>query len=499
MTNTTTTVSTATFQSISPCDNVRRSCLDAIKYRPDKRRVRKTTATATTASTVGPDDYGSCADAKSQHPQVDIDDGALQSLAFFIASMVAEKEKLSSSTEYDSSDDGKKAVDMVEWDECGWHYTGEEIEDLEERMERVALYVLALDCINFCFWPDLEEEEIDTAEKGLVDRDEHSSDSSNEKKEEELQYHHMASALASIMARVDANGCPVVTAKSLANIDATTLRSWLSPLLPSVAVWSERRGCTVLVPRLPGLAERARLLSELGNCLLASNGGSALHLLREAKGTADGLVRILTDTFPGFRDTCVDPRTGRQMFLYKRAQIAVADLWAAFRSIYRDHPCHFSSKHDNTAVVIDNPCDFRDIRRLTTFADYRVPQLLREKGVILYDNFLAETIDGKIELPAGSIWEVLIRAATVVVVDRLVDAIREIILRGGDGKSVDTSSSIKEGAVLALSSLPLERRTRIAHNEIDAVRVDWYLWQVGEKLEGEGKLRPHHRTRTVFY
>ena len=31
------------------------------------------------------------------------------------------------------------------------------------------------------------------------------------------------------------------------------------------------------------------------------------------------------------------------------------------------------------------------------------------------------------------------------------------------------------------------------------VQVDWYLWQVGEKLDGAGELKPHHRVRTIFY
>ena len=34
---------------------------------------------------------------------------------------------------------------------------------------------------------------------------------------------------------------------------------------------------------------------------------------------------------------------------------------------------------------------------------------------------------------------------------------------------------------------------------ITSVEVDWYLWERGEGLELKGEMRPHHRTRTIFY
>ena len=55
-----------------------------------------------------------------------------------------------------------KSLEVTEWDADNWHYTGANYQkkniDNDEyyelmRMERVALYILTLDCINFCFWP----------------------------------------------------------------------------------------------------------------------------------------------------------------------------------------------------------------------------------------------------------------------------------------------------------------------------------------------------------
>ena len=85
---------------------------------------------------------------------------------------------------------------------------------------------------------------------------------------------------------------------------------------------------------------------------------------------------------------------------------------------------------------------FEDVAELTTFPDYRVPQLLRELGVIEYDQELAEKIDAKVELAGGSTEEVEIRAATVEAVERIL---REMKRLGHSGLTL-------------------------------AIEVDWVLW-----------------------
>jgi len=79
------------------------------------------------------------------------------------------------------------------------------------------------------------------------------------------------------------------------------------------------------------------------------------------------------------------------------------------------------------------------------------------------------------ELAEGCADELFIRAATVLAVDRLVDEVRQILGQGqvnsGEGNQ----------------------------DEVNAVLLDWHLWQIGEKLDRDGTLRPHHRVRTIFY
>ena len=54
---------------------------------------------------------------------------------------------------------------------------------------------------------------------------------------------------------------------------------------------------------------------------------------------------------------------------------------------------------------------FDDMDELTMFADYRVPQLLRDAGVMVYSDHLAAIVDNCTELLAGSEEETQIRCA----------------------------------------------------------------------------------------
>jgi len=164
------------------------------------------------------------------------------------------------------------------------------------------------------------------------------------------------------------------------------------------------------------------------------------------------MVRLVAETFSGFRDevyldaaTTDDPP--RRVVFLKRAQILVGDLNAAL------------------------DLDLRGMDRLTTFADYRVPQLLRHRGVLAYEDDLGERVDALREIPRGSPDEVSIRAATVVAVEELVTVLNAT---GGGG-------------------------SRHRWEPFTDVAVDWHLWQVGEILNREGRMKPFHRVRTDFY
>jgi hypothetical protein len=104
---------------------------------------------------------------------------------------------------------------------------------------------------------------------------------------------------------------------------------------------------------------------------------------------------------------------------------------------------------------------FDDLDALTAFADYKVPQVLRRLGVIVYDAELAGMIDRYEVIPAGSEREIEIRAATIW------------------------------GCEL------LRRALHARGRPLRAFEVDWALWLAGQSLPSD--TRPYHRTVTIFY
>jgi hypothetical protein len=59
------------------------------------------------------------------------------------------------------------------------------------------------------------------------------------------------------------------------------------------------------------------------------------------------------------------------------------------------------------------------------FADYRVPQILREFDILIYSEKLAELVDSETELAYSSEYEVEIRALTVYAVDLVLSKIQQ--------------------------------------------------------------------------
>jgi hypothetical protein len=188
---------------------------------------------------------------------------------------------------------------------------------------------------------------------------------------------------------------------------------------------------------------------------------------------------MVIDTFPSFRDeTWFESRRGQcahplfhphdlrtrvissppAVFFWKRAQILVAEIWAAFYSSPDERHPLFPSE---------------TIKDLTMFADYRVPQILHHLRILTYPPRLVRRLRAGRHLPAGGRDEVSIRAASIVAVERVRE---EIVRLGGEG--------------------------------VSSVLIDFYLWDLAKRIEGgeekvEGvetaELIPAHRTRSIWY
>ncbi|KZT60449.1 hypothetical protein CALCODRAFT_465590 [Calocera cornea HHB12733] len=208
---------------------------------------------------------------------------------------------------------------------------------------------------------------------------------------------------------------------------------------------------------IPLMAQRIKFLREVGGILDQNYEGSYVGFLNEwaekygESRTALQLVQMVVDTFPCYRDQW--PYKGRIVQLWKRAQILVAETWAAF------HPVDPALPH---------PIFPHGIRQLTMFADYRVPQLLMHYHLLVPSPSLAFKLSAKRDIAAGSDEEIAIRGASILSVSLLRQAVERLRGREDD----DTSE----------------------------VMLDFWLWDEAKRLERTGVGMPEAmRVRGVFY
>ncbi|CAI7869968.1 unnamed protein product [Closterium sp. NIES-54] len=219
-----------------------------------------------------------------------------------------------------SSTSGGHGLRLPPWNFDGVHFT--------DGGPLTVQYLLLLDALNFCFWLDPS-----------------------------LHYEHLASGLRAAVHRDPTS----IDAARLAALDVTGLRALLGS------------------KPFPLEQQRVQAARQVGRVLLRRFSGSAASMVEEAGESAERLVRLLTTHFTYFQDHSI--YRGRQVALFKRAQIFVADVWGAFSGRGLGH--------------------FSDIHRLTMFADYVVPAVLRSRGVLTYAPSLAAAVDGKQEILPG--------------------------------------------------------------------------------------------------
>jgi hypothetical protein len=271
--------------------------------------------------------------------------------------------------------------------------------------ERTVNWVLLLDALNFCFWslpgePRWQVEWHGTQLNG---------------------YNALAAALTEAMRA----GRPLHDAAYLASLDAAELGEILRPAPSS--------------PPIPLFEARLANAREAGRVLLERYEGQFANAVLAAERGAVRLAQLLARDFPSFAD--VASWNGRPVPILKRAQICVADLATLFNG--------------------EGWGELAALDELTAFADYKLPQLLRHEGILVYAPELAAAVDSYTLIPAGSRGELEIRAATIWAVELLR---RSLAARG------------------------VVRR---------ASEIDYRLWAESQvALPDE---RPYHRTLTIFY
>ncbi|OTA58010.1 hypothetical protein K449DRAFT_334965 [Hypoxylon sp. EC38] len=204
------------------------------------------------------------------------------------------------------------------------------------------------------------------------------------------------------------------------------------------------RSCTG--EEIPLLEARLACLREAGQVLYEKYNCSFTKCIEAANKSAAGLVNQLARDFDCFRDEFRFEGRRKPIRFLKRAQILVADIWACFNG--------------------EGYGEFRDIDKITMFADYRVPQILATLGCIGYSPPLLAIVARGDILESGHSYEIQLRACSIWCV--------ELIRR--------------------------EIKRQHPEAKINAILIDFFLYDTMKQLEAQGKETiPHHRTRSIWY
>ena len=268
--------------------------------------------------------------------------------------------------------------------------------------DRTIAYCLLLDAVNFCFWPAEFVVEMDGQEFGKASR-----------------YHGVAVALT----RAFRAGRPLWEPDYLAQLDLPAMQE----------IFAAKRG------EVPLLAERLEKMRNIGQVVAKKYSGDWTQVLTDANRFAPDVVRAVTRDFTAYHD--FREYRGFRFPVLKRAQIFVSDLAYLF---------------GNQGLG-----QMTGLDQLTCFADYRLPQFMRDRGALVYSAQLDDRIAAGEVIPEGSPEEVEIRANTIHVVELL--------------------------------------RQRLAKQgcEYSAREIDYLIWEERVRI---GKLSVrHHRTLTTCY
>lgn len=152
---------------------------------------------------------------------------------------------------------------------------------------------------------------------------------------------------------------------------------------------------------LPLIAERLSFLHQAGRILREKYELSVGNLVESGKGDALQLLDEITSNFPCYDDS-VEYR-GRKVLFHKRAQLFV------------------NNAHN---ILVNEGSGLSRTEELTALADYKVPQLLRNRGILEYGESLAQRIDNYELISAGSNEEVEIRAFTLEACEQIAEDLR---------------------------------------------------------------------------
>lgn len=189
---------------------------------------------------------------------------------------------------------------------------------------------------------------------------------------------------------------------------------------------------------IPLLDERVRILNENAGILQEHFDGKVTNFLTATGNDAVKLFELLIKYFPSYRD--VAKYNGREVVFLKIAHLLALDFG-------------YRLPHQSQRPFLKN------FDKLCVFADYKLPQLLRNFGVLEYDERLSKIVDSYTMIPAGSPEE----------------------------------TEIRSGAIWGVELL----RQRLP--SYSAIQVGHVIWLTSQDQKFQSQIKPYHRTYTTFY
>jgi hypothetical protein len=211
-------------------------------------------------------------------------------------------------------------------------------------------------------------------------------------------------------------------------LDTQMFVEWTDPDAESFFAGS---GALQLVPA------RRRILEQVALILSQRWEGHFLNVVEDAGFSAPAVVDRLVSTFPSYRD---EWPSDRGLLAFNKLAHLAAAMMAAGSEI-----------------------EFTDLDSFPVYPDYMLPMVLRHHRVLNYEPLLANTVDHRRLIGAGSRWELAIRWATVYAGHQLTKALHRL------GNPVVTPS------------------------------LDYFLWHAAVLGPAAGTMGEHHRTLTMAY
>jgi len=140
---------------------------------------------------------------------------------------------------------------------------------------------------------------------------------------------------------------------------------------------------------------RVETINEVAEKMIEFFNSNVEMLIKRANYDAITLQELILSKFNSFSDTAI--YNGKTVYFNKRAQLLTADL--------------------NYILELNGQQSLTNIDKITACADYKIPFILREFGILEYNEHLSAIVDNKIVIEKGSKEEIEIRAFAIWAVE----------------------------------------------------------------------------------